>query len=55
MINPQDTKTINCCICNIPNTDDWMGLCQMCWEAHCDSEWWKMIALIQELEANDHE
>ena len=20
----------------------WDGLCQMCWEAYCSKEWWKL-------------
>ena len=34
---------MSCSRCGGPVDIDWDGLCQICWEAYCDEQWWKMF------------
>jgi len=43
-----------CTKCGKANDDKWPdgddgGLCQICWEAYCDKEWWDRIEAIDRL------
>ena len=46
-----------CPRCGTSNCDNWplmmgdtvqMGGCQDCWEAECDAEWWRAMAVMQD-------
>lgn len=45
------------CRCGKPS-DGWPDtnggeLCQMCWEADCSESWWKMVALLAPVSAEE--